>query len=182
MIPPSETVGESTPTNSIPWDSSWPEWLENSERNQLLGFLEERFGIPQSVFADHYLLRRGPTVWLLTKDNRLPALASLSVKTVGLPVARWVKKRLKPTSAALQLFGKYATKNMLRLEPLQLEELFEKKEIKGEFSLSPGYVIISTETVVIGCGLYLPGRLISQFPRHVFANQSRDFHPAEFRD
>jgi NOL1/NOP2/fmu family ribosome biogenesis protein len=106
-------------------------------------------------------------------------LASLRVKTVGVPVARWVRKRLKPTSIALQLFGKYATKNMVRLEPLQLEELLAKKELKGEFPLSPGYVIISTETVLIGCGLYLPGRLISQFPRHVFANQSLDSQPAD---
>ncbi len=106
----------------------------------------------------------------------MPALASLRVESVGVPLLRWVKKRLKPTSAALQVLGIYATKNVVSLEPMQLEELVEKKEIKGEFPASPGYVIIYTETVVIGCGLYLPGRLVSQFPRHLFANQTWD-HP-----
>ncbi len=107
-------------------------------------------------------------MWLLTKDERLPALASLRVETVGLPVLRRVKKRFKPTSAALQLFGKHATKNIVGLAPVQLKELVEKNEIKDDFPVSPGYVIVSTETVIVGCGLYLPDRLISQFPRHMF--------------
>ena len=182
MIPPSGSVGGSTPISSIRWDSSWPEWVESSERNQLLGFLRERFGIPLSVFANHHLLRRGPTIWLLTRDEHLPALASLRVESVGVPLLRWVKKRLKPTSAALQVLGIYATKNVVSLEPMQLEELVEKKEIKGEFPVSPGYVIICTETVVIGCGLYLPGRLVSQFPRHLFANQTWAYQPADRTD
>ena len=168
MIPPSRSVGAATPINWIRWDSSWPEWVESSERKQLLGFLQERFGIPQSIFANHHLLRRGQTVWLLSKDDRLAALASLRVESVGVPLLRRVKTHLKPTSAALQLYGKYSTENIVQLEFVQLAELVEKKEIKGEFPVSPGYVIISAKGVIIGCALYLPGRLLSQFPRHLF--------------
>ncbi len=87
-----------------------------------------------------------------------------------MPIIRWVKEHIKPTSAALQLFGKYVSKNMVRLEPLQLEQLIVKREVKGEFPVSPGYVQIQTEGISIGCGLYLPGRLISQFPRHMWHN------------
>jgi hypothetical protein len=86
-----------------------------------------------------------------------------------------VGQRLKPTSASLQLFGKYVTKNLISLEPIQLAELIREGEIRGEFPVSPGYVQIMTQSLTIGCGLYLPGRLISQFPRHMFANQSWEY-------
>ncbi len=89
-----------------------------------------------------------------------------------MPILRWVSKHLKPTSAALQLFGKYVTKNIISLEPIQLAELIGKREIRDEYPVSPGYVQIMTESIIIGCGLYLPGRLICQFPRHMFANQA----------
>ena len=170
MIPPSGNAGASTPTNSIRWDSSWPKWVERPEKNHLVGFFRDRFGIPPSVFANHYLFRRRQTVWLFTKDDRLSALASLRVETVGVPILRWVKEHLKPTSAALQLFGKYVSKNIVSLDPVQLDELVEKRKVKGEFPVSPGYVLIKTEGVSIGCGLYLPDRLISQFPRHMFTS------------
>ncbi len=99
-------------------------------------------------------------------------LASLRVETVGVPILRWVSRRLKPTSAALQLFGKYVAKNIVTLGPIQLADLISKRVIRGEYPVSPGYVQIISESMIIGCGLYLPGRLISQFPRHMFASQT----------
>ena len=178
MSPPSSSVGASTPTNSIQWDSSWPEWLRGAERRHLLSFLQNRFGIPESVFANHHLLRRGRIVWLLSKDDRLINLASLPVESVGLPLLRQVNTQLKPTTAALQLFGLHANKNIVSLALDQLRELVEKKEIKGEFDTSPGYVIVVAETVIIGCALSVPGRLISQFPRHLFTEETWDYLPA----
>ena len=180
MNHPSANVGASTPTNLIQWDSSWPEWVKRPERNRLLGFLQKRFGIPRTVFANHCLFRRGSTIWLLSKDDRLSALASLRVQSVGLPLLRWVKSHLKPTSAALQLFGTYANKNTVGLLPKQLSELIEKRVIQGDFPVTSGYVIIAVEGVIFGCALYLPGRLISQFPRHLFRSQPwRELLPEE---
>lgn len=105
-------------------------------------------------------------------------LASLPVKSVGLPLLRQVKTQLKPTTAALQLFGVYADKNIVSLAQDQLQDLVEKKEIKGEFGISPGYVIVVAETIIIGCALSVPGRLISQFPRHLFTEQTWEYLPA----
>ena len=182
MIPPSISAGGFTLTNSTQWDSSWPELVKGSDRNYLLGFLRDRFAIPRSAFANHHLFRHGPTVWLLSKDDRLVSLTSLQVESVGLPLLRWRKTHLKPTTAALQLFGAQADKNIVSLAREQLRELVEKKEIKGQFGISPGYVIIVTENIIIGCGLYLPGRLISQFPRHLFTEQTWKYLPKGKRD
>lgn len=104
------------------------------------------------------------------------------MESVGLPLLRLKKTQLKPTTAALQLFGPHADRNTVNLAREQLKTLVEKKEIKARFSISPGYVIIVAETIIIGCGLYVPGRLISQFPRHLFTEQTWDYLPAGKRD
>jgi NOL1/NOP2/fmu family ribosome biogenesis protein len=146
--------------------------LNDPERDRLLGYLSHRFGISREVFSNYYLYRRRRTVWLFSKDDRLRDLASLQVESVGFPLLRWVATHIKPTSVALQLFGPHADKNVVSLTSDQLRDLVENKEIKSEFAGSPGYVIVASKSVIIGCALYLPGRLISQFPRHMFTSQT----------
>jgi len=140
----------------------------------LLEFWQERFGIPNAFFDCYDLYKRGSTFWLLNKDHRLTDLAALRVEFVGFLLLRWVQTRLKPTSAALQLLGSHLNKNIVRLTPEQLRDLVEKSEIEGDFADSPGYVAIVTNSLVIGCALYVPGRLISQLPRHMFTVQTWD--------
>ncbi|HYR03412.1 MAG TPA: hypothetical protein VES58_08715 [Syntrophobacteria bacterium] len=138
--------------------------LEISERDRLLGFFADRFGMNLSVFAGYELRKRGTTIWIMRSDPRLPALARLKVRSVGLMLLRQVGRYLKPTSAALQLWGSYAKENVIRLSSEKLEELVEQGEIRGDFSGTPGYVIVSLEDLPVGCGLYLPPRLLSRLP------------------
>ena len=175
MIPPSHTAGASTPSKSIQWDSSWPELLKDHERRHLLEFFRNRFGISRAVFSGYSLYKRRRTVWLLTRDDRLADVAFLQVESVGLPLLRWVGTHLKPTSVALQLLGAHANKNIVNLPSDQLRALVEKKEIESDFASTPGYVIVASNSVIIGCALYLPGRLICQFPRHMFSSQTWDY-------
>jgi hypothetical protein len=140
-----------------------------------LGYFHHRFGISGAVFSNYYLYRRSRIVWVFSKDDRLRNLALLQVESVGMPLLRWVGAHLKPTSVALQLFGAHADKNLVSLTSDQLRHLVESKEIKGEFASSSGYVIVASNSVVIGCALYLPGRLISQFPRHMFTSQTWEY-------
>lgn len=148
----------------------------------MLGFLQNRFGIQESVFANHHLLRRGRIVWLLSKNDRLMNLASLQVQSVGLPLLRQVNAQLKPTTAGLQLFGLHADKNIVSLTLDQLRELVGEKEINGDFDTSPGYVVVVAETTIIGCALSVPGRLISQFPRHLFTKHTWEYLQAGKED
>lgn len=172
MIPPSNIAGASTPSKSIQWDSSWPELIKDPERGHLVEFFRRRFGISEAIFSNYYLYKRSRTVWLVNKDERLKYLASLQVKAIGMPLLRRVGPHLKPTSVALQLLGAHANTNIVTLTSAQLRDLVERKEIKIEFAGSPGYVIVVSTSVIIGCALYLPGRLISQFPRHMFTSQT----------
>jgi NOL1/NOP2/fmu family ribosome biogenesis protein len=104
---------------------------------------------------------------VVRKDDRLASLASLQVESVGLPLLRLMQAGFKPTSVGLQVFGTHADRNTVSLRPTQLIELVEKREIGLECSASPGYVIVRVEAFIIGCGLCIPGRLVSQLPRHL---------------
>jgi NOL1/NOP2/fmu family ribosome biogenesis protein len=149
--------------------------LKGPERDHLLGFFRHRFGISRAVFINFHLYKRNRTVWVSHKDDRLRDLASLQVESVGMPLLRWVGTHLKPTSVALQLFGAHADRNIVSLTSDQLRDLVESKEIKNEFATSPGYLIVASNSVIIGCALYLPGRLISQFPRHMFTSRTWEY-------
>ena len=172
MMTPSNTAGGCTHTRSIQWDSSWPDLLEDPDRAHLLRFFHHRFGITRAVFATYHLYGRGRTVWLVNKDSRLREFASLQLESLGMPLLRRVGSHLKPTSVALQLLGAHADKNIVTLPSDQLRDLVEIKEIESEFTVSPGYVIVASSSIIIGCALYLPGRLISQFPRHMFTSKT----------
>ena len=112
---------------------------------------------------------------MFNKDDRLRDLASLQVESVGMPLLRWVGTHLKPTSVALQFFGAHADRNIVSLTSDQLRDLVEIKEIKSEFAGSPGYVIVASNSAIIGCALYLPGRLVSQFPRYMFTSRTWEY-------
>jgi hypothetical protein len=140
--------------------------VKEPERGHLVEFFRRRFGISEAIFSNYYLCKRGRTVWLVSKDERLRDLASLRVKSIGMPLLRRVGPHLKPTSVALA----------------QLRDLIERKEIKIEFAGNPGYVMVVSTSLIIGCALYLPGRLISQFPRHMFTSQTWEYVLQERND
>ena len=175
MMPPSNIAGASTPSKSIQWDSSWPELVKDPERGHLVELFRRRFGISGAIFSNYYLFKRGRTVWLVSKDRRLRDLASVQVKSIGMPLLRWLGPHLKPTSVALQLLGTHANKNIVTLTSAQLRDLVERREIKTEFASTPGYVIVVSTSLIIGCALHLPGRLISQFPRYMFTSQTWEY-------
>jgi hypothetical protein len=160
----SGTAGGSIPTSSTRWDSSWPELVEGPERERVLHFFLDRFGMDPSVFDGYDLRKAGSSFWMVSRDPQLSALCRLKVRSVGLLLLRQVGRYLKPTSASLQLLGVHATRNVVRLHPKQLEELLERGEIHGEFSATPGYVLIVVEDIPVGCALYLPPRLLSRLP------------------
>jgi hypothetical protein len=117
-----------------------------------------------AVFAGYELRKRGSSVWIVRSDPRLPALARLKVRSVGLLLLRQVGRYLKPTSAALQLFGAHAERNVVPLTAKDLEELVEKGKLEGDFPATPGYVIVSLGDLPVGCALHLPPRLLSRLP------------------
>lgn len=159
---------------STRWDSSWPAFVAEPRRQEILGYFQVRFGIRVSVFADYHLLERHKVYVLARQSEHLQQLASLKVHTVGLTVLRKIRNHLKPTTAVLQRFGHLATRNTLELDDDQLAHLLQSRELAMDIDLQPGYVILLTAGHILGCGLYTPGRLRSQIPRRLNPEQPDD--------
>jgi len=157
-------MGKKARRKRIHQQAVWPRVTNFEEREEVLSFWEERFGIPKETFAPYLLLSTAKNYWLFAKPPDLRALQGLRVQTVGLLFTRKVSRWLKPTSTALQRFGHLATKNIVDLEPHALDRLRRERKIPYETDLSEGYVIIRCQGKVWGCGLYTPGKLISYLP------------------
>ncbi|QJA06898.1 hypothetical protein FVE67_08890 [Thermosulfurimonas marina] len=142
----------------------WPQPVPREEREEVLGYLEARFGIPSSTFEGYELLRTAKNYWLFVRTPHLADLQRLRIQTAGLLFLRKVSEYLKPTSAALQRFGHLATRNVVELDRLTLDRLRLERKIPWEGKVEPGYVILTCEGRIWGCGLHLPGKLISYLP------------------
>ena len=71
----------------------------------------------------------------------------------------------KPTTCALQIFGRSATKNMIHLDEAQAKVFLTGKSQPILSVSEPGYVVVFYRGEVLGCGLYSHGKLISQLPK-----------------
>ena len=142
----------------------WPRTVSLEEREEVLSFWEERFGIPKETFDPYLLLATAKNYWLFVAPQDLRPLQNLRVQTVGLLFTRKVSRWLKPTSTALQRFGHLARKNVVDLSPFELDRLRREKKISYQGPWEEGYVVIRCEGKVWGCGLYTPGKLISYLP------------------
>jgi hypothetical protein len=97
----------------------------------------DRFGMNLTVFAGYELRNKGSSVWIVRSDPRLPALARLKVRSLGVLLLRQVGRYLKPTSAALQLFGAHAERNFVTLIPRNWKNLWKKVRSKETFPSHP---------------------------------------------
>lgn len=132
--------------------------------NAVLNYLEERFGIPRNVFAQYDLIDEGD-IWLVSKD-----VASFEIRTFrrkGLRLARFFKDgKIKITTAALQIIGKFAIKNIVYIDENELLMYVRGLDIERTLSnVEPGQVIIKYKSDCIGLGLYQNGRIKNQLPK-----------------
>ena len=135
--------------------------FELEDRSRVVGLWQERFGIPAQVFDGFSFYRRAQNVWAFS-DTTLP---KLSYEAIGLRMMNFKEEPWKPTSCALQFFGRHATKNAVHLNREQSGIFFAGKSQVLEANVEPGYVVVFYNGDVLGCGLYSHGKLISQLPK-----------------
>jgi len=151
-------------------ETKFPQKVSEEERKEVLRYLEERFGISASYFEKYDILRGVSNFWLFPKTIYLETLKNLQIQTVGLLFLRRVSKYLKPTSVFLQRFGYLAKKNIVSLSEEIILILKEKNKVEIILDLEPGYVILKNNHWILGCGLYLPGKLFSYLEPKVLKN------------
>lgn len=157
-------------TESIRWDSSWPEYVEEIDRKPLLGYLEERFGIPCRLFDEFLLFKTSRSWHLLSRSAHIGQAARLKAVQAGLKVFDQVGGFIKPTTRFVQVFGRYAGKAVVEIDKLGLQRLLSGGRIPAEPGCSDGYVILSLKGYgVIGLGLLIRGEVRGQLRAGVLA-------------
>jgi NOL1/NOP2/fmu family ribosome biogenesis protein len=136
----------------------------------VLGYFTTRFGIPLTAFDGLCVLLRHKTYSVFSATPTLERLARFKVQTVGLPILRLIQHHLKPTTAALQRFGMQATRYIIDVSDDQLVTLLRERAQPLTLAIQPGYVILRHAGAMLGCGLYIPGRLRSQLPKHTLTS------------
>lgn len=152
--------------------------FEDVSPTEVALMLESRFGIPEDVFAGHSFYRKAQSIWVSSNS----VLPELSYETIGLRMISLKDRPWKPTTRALQIFGRYATKNTVCLTSSQMKIFMagESQAIHPDSQLDPGYVVVMYNGNALGCGLYSRGlyshgidsnrtyphgKLISQIPK-----------------
>jgi NOL1/NOP2/fmu family ribosome biogenesis protein len=145
--------------------------VPDRQRQEILSYFETRFGIPYDIFESFALLDRGKVYTLLSGAAPAAAIYSLKLQNAGLPMLRKMPTHLKPTTAAIQRFGPYATKHIVDISAEQVQDLLRAGIMAYHATLDPGYVILRQAGHVLGCGLLTPGQLRSLIPKWLVRHQ-----------
>lgn len=147
---------------STPWDSTWPELAEAGEKDFLLGYMNNRFGMNKNIFTDYLLLKKKKSYWFLRKSRAVQHVTGLKVEAAGIKAFQEVGSFIKPTTRIIQFFGHRAEKAVIKLDNCLLRRLINGEYIQSEADLENGYVILTIDSGVLGLGLIINGKIRSQ--------------------
>jgi NOL1/NOP2/fmu family ribosome biogenesis protein len=138
-----------------------------ASREEVLEFWAERYGVPPATFEPYTFWEKGAgKVWVFAADLPSP----VDVEAIGMTFLRTRQEHWKPTTEAVQRFGRHAQKNVIELSPEAAGRFLagEDQELP-RWAGDWGYVVVAHELAgalePIGVGLYLHGELRSQIPK-----------------
>jgi NOL1/NOP2/fmu family ribosome biogenesis protein len=120
-----------------------------------------RFGIAEKAFLGLQFFQKAQSIWAISNMN----LPRLSYEALGMRIMNMKSMPWKPATSALQVFGRYATKNLTHLNKEQAIVFLAGESLLSSSNLEPGYVVVFYRGDVLGCGLYSHGKLVSQIPK-----------------
>lgn len=139
---------------------------KKADRDRLFSYVEDRFGISRTHFADYLLLHKERSWFLLRDTPFIPSVARLKASQAGLRAFQEVGRFVKPTTRFIQGFGRFAGNAVLHIDLSQLQALLRGEKIPVDLPIDNGYVILLTgKGSILGLGLYVNGRISSQLPR-----------------
>jgi NOL1/NOP2/fmu family ribosome biogenesis protein len=130
---------------------------------KILKEIRNRFGIPEEVFSNWKIVEAGD-LWIMSEEAFKFPIKNFSRK--GIRLVRVYRDGYKLTTAGIQIFGKYATKNVLEISPEQVRDYLEGKDLSvGSCNVENGQVIIKYGDDYLGSGLYVNGKVKNQLPK-----------------
>jgi NOL1/NOP2/fmu family ribosome biogenesis protein len=135
-------------------------------REAVVGWWVERFGLDPETFEEHTFWEKGAgKIWAFADDMDSPT----DVEGLGMTFLRTRQEHWKPTTDAVQRFGRGATKNVVVLEGTDATAFLRGETTDPDWDGDWGYLIAAHEIAdgvePIGVGLYVYGELRSQMPK-----------------
>ncbi|KYH27394.1 hypothetical protein HAPAU_00600 [Halalkalicoccus paucihalophilus] len=133
---------------------------------EVVGWWDERFGIGSEEFEEHTFWEKGAgKIWIAYGEHPSPT----EIEGLGMKFLRTRQEHWKPTTNAVQRFGRVAKKNVIDLDPERAMAFVRGKDQEVEWDGDWGYLIaaheIAGEREPLGVGLYLHGELRSVVPK-----------------
>ena len=135
-------------------------------RREVIEWWVERFGLDRETFAACSFWEKGAgKIWAFAGDVESPA----DVEGLGMTFLRTRQEHWKPTTDAVQRFGREATANVVVLDPGEARTFLRGEDTDPDWDGDWGYLIAAHEIAggvePIGVGLYLYGELRSRMPK-----------------
>jgi NOL1/NOP2/fmu family ribosome biogenesis protein len=126
----------------------------------------ERFGLDPETFDPYTFWEKGAgKIWAFAADIESPA----DVEGLGITFLRTRQEHWKPTTDAVQRFGREADRNVVVLDDEEARTFLRGEDTDPEWDGDWGYLIAAHEIAgaiePIGVGLYLYGELRSRMPK-----------------
>ncbi|HDD46506.1 MAG TPA: hypothetical protein ENG42_03445 [Candidatus Aenigmarchaeota archaeon] len=136
-------------------------------RAKIIKWMEQRFGINRGIFKGYAFIIKNGKVWLTSREVMNRELRGIKIESVGLLFGRYSERKgiFKPTTNALQIFGKYASRNIVELNERERDDYLTGYDLEKQCDAGEGYVIIKYKHHVLGCGLYRNGIIKNQIPK-----------------
>ena len=135
-------------------------------RQEVLDFWEESYGVPPETFDGYTFWEKGAgKVWIFRGDVPSPIV----IEALGMTFLRTRQEHWKPTTDAVQRFGRHATRSVVSLTREQAAAFVRGEDQEVQWDGDWGYLIaahdLAGEPEPLGVGLYLHGELRSMVPK-----------------
>ena len=167
-----ESADGTPPTNDGQRFDRLPETAADREvpgraaRREVVDWWVDRFGIPEATFEGVTFWEKGKgKIWAFSGNVVDP----FDAEGLGMKVLRTRQEHWKPTTDAVQRFGRDATRNVIELDDEAAARFAAGRDQELDWDGDWGYLIaahgIAGDVEPIGVGLYLHGELRSTVPK-----------------
>ena len=137
-----------------------------ASREEVVDYFEERFAIPPETFDEHTFWEKGSgKIWVYAGESPSP----VELEALGMTCLRTRQEHWKPTTDAIQRFGRHAEKNVIELSREEARRFADGADQDLEWDGDWGYLIaahqVAGELEPLGVGLYVHGELRSMVPK-----------------
>ena len=136
-------------------------------REEVVDWWTDRFGVDAELFEDHTFWEKGAgKIWIFADEASDP---TAGVEGLGMTFLRTRQEHWKPTTDAVQRFGRKATKNVIELDDEEARRFVAGEDQKLDWDGDWGYLIAAHDVAghrePIGVGLFTHGTLRSVIPK-----------------